>query len=135
MEIFTHAIQVREADIDELRHVNNVVYLQWVQDAAEAHWLAKAPAAMRQQFNWVVLRHEIDYKSPALPGDRLEAKTWVENYEGARSLRVVQLIRASDSKLLAEARTTWCLLNAQSGRPTRITEEMSHVFLPGPGLS
>ncbi len=129
-EIYNHSIRVLSSHIDELNHVNNVVYLQWVQDAAAAHWNARASNSTRRQFNWVVLRHEIDYKSPALLGDEVIAKTWVEGYEGARSTRMVQLRRKSDDRLLAEAKTTWCLLNAQTNRPTRITEELRSIFLP-----
>lgn len=129
VEIHHHPIRVLPAHIDARGHVNNVVYLQWVQDAAEAHWKSKAQPAVLAAFAWVVVRHEIDYNAPAYLDDDLLAKTWVDNYEGVRSTRIVQIFRADNDKVLAEARTTWCLLNAQTGRPTRITDEIRSTFL------
>lgn len=129
-EVFHLTILVLPTHIDEMNHVNNVVYLQWVQDAAAAHWNSKASDILRQQYNWVVLRHEIDYKSPALLNDEIIATTWVQDYEGVRSTRIVQLKRKSDGRLLAEAKTNWCLLNATTNRPSRVPEEIKKVFLP-----
>lgn len=126
--IYHHPILVQAADIDEMNHVNNVVYVQWVQDAAAAHWNAQAPAEVKAKFNWVVMRHEIDYKTSALLNDELIAKTWVDHYDGAKSVRMVQIIRKADEKLLAEARTTWCLLNASNNRPVRAGDEIKSVF-------
>ncbi len=68
---------VEPADIDQLGHVNNVVYLRWVQDAAVAHWVAAASEAEQRSYLWVVTRHEIDYKRPAFAGDTIVARTWV----------------------------------------------------------
>jgi acyl-CoA thioester hydrolase len=126
--IYQHEIKVKLIDIDDMNHVNNVVYVQWVQDAAAAHWNTEAPAEVKVRFNWVVMRHEIDYRSPALLNDELIAKTWVDNYDGAKSTRIVQIIRKSDEKLLVEARTTWCLLNANNNRPVRAGDEIKKVF-------
>jgi acyl-CoA thioester hydrolase len=129
-EAFEFPIRVLPEHIDALGHVNNVVYVQWIQDAAAAHWNVKALPDVNQRFKWVVVRHEVDYKSPAFLNEELIAKTWVESYEGVRSVRRVQISRLNDSKLVAEASTTWCLLNAGTGRPTRITDEIRSVFLP-----
>ncbi|HEY5825988.1 MAG TPA: acyl-CoA thioesterase [Cyclobacteriaceae bacterium] len=125
---YYHHLLVKSTDIDEMNHVNNVVYVQWVQEAAAAHWNAQAPIEVKTKFNWVVMRHEIDYRSPALLNDELTAKTWVDNYDGAKSTRIVQIIRKKDEKLLAEARTTWCLLNASTNRPIRAGDEIKTVF-------
>jgi acyl-CoA thioester hydrolase len=127
-ETYNHDIRVRPEHIDELNHVNNVIYLQWVQDAAFAHWMSKAPEIVREQFKWVVLKHEIEYKSPAFLNEELVAKTWVQNYTGVKSVRVVQILRKSDNKLLAEARTLWCLIHAATNRPARIGPEITQVF-------
>ncbi|HEX5169973.1 MAG TPA: thioesterase family protein [Cyclobacteriaceae bacterium] len=129
--IYHHTITVQPGDLDELNHVNNVVYLQWVQDAASAHWNAFATQAIKEKFFWVVLRHEINYKTPALLGDEIIAKTWVQDYQGAKSTRIVQLFRARDNLLLAEAKTLWCLMSRQTGRPTRIGEDIKEVFVSG----
>ena len=131
--IFLLDIEVEPQDLDELNHVNNVVYLRWVQEAAAAHWNSAADPEVRKKFSWVVLRHEIDYKKPAKLHDHIQARTWVSNYDGARSTRMVQLIRKSDQVLLAEARTTWCLLDANSGRPVRIGHEIKSVFAESDG--
>lgn len=131
---YSHSLRVKQSDLDSMNHVNNVVYLQWVQDAASAHWNSKAPTSVKEKYSWVVLRHEIDYKSPAVLHDELIAKTWVQDYEGVKSTRVVQVIRKRDNCLLAEARTTWCLLNAATLKPTRIVDEIRSVFLPSAEL-
>lgn len=126
--VFTLSIQVMPADIDELNHVNNVVYLRWVQEAAFAHWDTMAPEDMKQQCNWVVLRHEIDYHAPALSGDQVEASTWIDRAEGVRQKRYVSIRRSTDSKVLASACTTWCLLDPLTGRPKRVSNEISSVL-------
>jgi acyl-CoA thioester hydrolase len=126
--VYQHQITVQPEDIDALGHVNNVVYVRWVQEAAETHWLAKAPDAVRQKYNWVVMRHEIDYLRPALPGQSLIATTWVDSFSGARSDRLVQLTHAETGTLIAKAKTTWCLIDAQTSKPKRIEEDITKVF-------
>ena len=128
MQCYDYAIMVQPGDIDRMNHVNNVVYVQWVQDAASAHWRAYASGEMMEKYNWVVLRHEIDYRSAALLRDQLIARTWVQDYDGVRSNRRVQILRQRDGKLLAEAKTTWCLLSAVNKRPARITAEIKDLF-------
>jgi acyl-CoA thioester hydrolase len=85
---------------------------------------------MLAKYNWVVLRHEIDYRGPSVLNDKLIARTWVQDYEGVRSTRIVQIRRQRDEKLLVEAKTTWCLLTASNNRPTRIADEIKTVFKP-----
>ena len=126
---FQHPITVTQADIDHMGHVNNVVYVRWVQETAVAHWQAAAPAEIQENYLWIVLRHEIDYRAEALRGDELLAYTWVNEYSGARSDRFVKITNRATGKVLAEAKTTWCLLDAKSRRPTRITSEIAAGFL------
>ncbi len=126
-DIFDLPIEVSTSHIDDMQHVNNVVYLQWVQDVALAHWNT-VKEEVRQKYNWVALRHEIDYKSPGFVGDELTARTWVYNFEGVRSIRMVQIIRKKDNKLLAEARSTWCLLNATNNRLVKVPDEISKAI-------
>jgi acyl-CoA thioester hydrolase len=116
---YRHDILVQAADIDALGHVNNVVYLRWAQEAAEAHWSRLASPGERSAIAWVVLRHEIDYKQAAKPGDSVHALTWVGETEGVRSVRHVQIFR-EPGILLAEAKTTWVLVDAVTQRPKRI---------------
>ena len=125
---FSHLIKVQEADIDELGHVNNVIYLRWVQDVATAHWNYAAPAALKEAYAWVVIRHEIDYLNPAFLGDEIIGYTWVGKHQGAKFDRYVRLCQAGTEKVLAEAKTTWCLLDAKTLRPRRIEEDVLSVL-------
>jgi acyl-CoA thioester hydrolase len=127
-QVFYWHTTVKPFDIDELGHVNNVVYLRWVQEAAEAHWKHIASVDMQKKYIWVVLRHEIDYKNQAFLYDEINAHTWVGEYRGARFERFVNLSHAKDNKMLAMAKTTWCLLDASSMKPTRVTEEFAQLF-------
>ena len=110
---------VRSEDIDLLGHVNNVVYVQWVQDVATAHWQAAARSDHLANVFWVLARHEIDYKVSAMPGDDIIARTWVGEPDGMRYPRHVELIRAGDGKLLARSLTLWCPVDAKTLRILR----------------
>ena len=103
-DVFELTLAVRDGDIDEIGHVNNVTYVRWVQDAAVAHWQARAPVADQARLWWIVLRHEIDYKCAALPGDDIIARTWVGTASRVRFERHTEVLRASDRTLLAKAR-------------------------------
>src|SRR5262245_56123818 len=96
---------ILEGDVDELGHVNNTVYLRWVQDVAIAHWRLIAPAESQTTLVWMVLRHEIDYQAPALPTDGIILRTWVGTAEGLRFDRHTEVLRESDRKVLAKAKT------------------------------
>lgn len=122
-DIFELIIEVNPSHIDDMQHVNNVVYLQWVQDVALAHWNT-VNETIRKKYNWVALRHEIDYKSQGFVGDELILRTWVYNFEGVKSIRIVQIVRKKGNKLLAEARSTWCLLSAANNRPVKVPDEI-----------
>jgi acyl-CoA thioester hydrolase len=125
---FERHIDVAPADFDELGHVNNVVYLRWVQDIATAHWQAAATPTQLEQLAWVAHRHEIDYKAPGLPGDEFIASTWVGLAEAVRFERFVEILRAPDRKVLASARTLWVPINRATGRVTRVDDEVRRVF-------
>ncbi len=123
---FIHALAARPEDIDDLGHVNNVVYLRWVQEVATAHWLAKSTPLLRDAHAWVVLRHEIDYRAPVYLGDALVGQTWVGKAEGARFERFVRLLK--NDVPVAEAKTIWCLLDSASGKPKRIPPEIEKLL-------
>ena len=125
---FEHPILVLPTDIDELGHANNVVYLRWVQEIAEAHWNAMASAELRAKYAWVVLRHEIDYVSPVILNDGLIGATWVDLPDGARSTRHVEIFNQTTNKLSARAKTTWCLLSAATMRPKRVEKDITDIF-------
>ena len=127
-EIYEHRFTVRPEEIDLLGHVNNVVYLQWVQDIAIAHWQAAAPAADQVQLVWVVRRHEIDYRRPALPGDAILARTWVGTASRLGFDRHTEIVRESDATVLARARTVWCPIDPATGRPTDVSDAVRARF-------
>jgi acyl-CoA thioester hydrolase len=126
--IFEMAVAVDPADIDELGHVNNVVYLRWVQDIAVAHWRTAAAALDQQKLRWIVVRHEIDYKRAAMLGDAILARTWVGAATRIRFERHTELVRASDRCLLAKARTVWCPIDAVTSRPASVSPEVRAAF-------
>jgi acyl-CoA thioester hydrolase len=119
---------VEPGDIDDLGHVNNVVYLRWVQEVAAAHWEATIAPEERVDVAWVVLRHEIDYQHPAILGDRVVARTWVGTATAARFERHTEILRASDRRLLVRARSLWCPVNARTGRPRRLDPALNERF-------
>jgi acyl-CoA thioester hydrolase len=128
---FDLPIQVQPEDIDQLNHVNNVVYLRWVQEAAIAHWTAAASPEAQATLFWVVVRHEIDYRRPALLGDAILARTWVGGQQQRHFERHTDLLRASDGTLLAKARTLWCPMELRTGRPTTVSDEVRAAFSQG----
>ena len=128
VEPFELLIPVEPADIDELGHVNNVTYLRWVQEAATAHWRSAAAPADQEQLYWVVVRHEIDYLHPAMPGDRIVARTWVGTATRIKFDRHTELLRERDRKPLARARTVWCPIDARTGKPTAVSADVRAVF-------
>src|SRR5580704_4032631 len=119
-DTFELLIRVEAADIDELGHVNNVIYLRWVQDAAVAHWTAVAPAADQARLLWIVLRHEIDYLHAAHLADQIVARTWVGTSTRLRFDRHTEILRADDRSVLARVLTVWCPIDAVTKRPTPV---------------
>lgn len=127
-QVFTRDITPEPADFDENGHVNNVVYVRWIQDIAIAHWRARAPAEAQAAWAWVLLRHEIDYRRPLLPGEAAAARTWVGERKGPRFVRYVR-IDGPDGEVCAQAASQWCLINAQTRRPARVPDWMVEQFL------
>src|SRR5690606_20446681 len=121
-------IQVQSHNIDYNNHVNNVVYLQWVQKVAEAHWVNNASSRWHEKYIWVVINHFIEYKNPAFEKEELIAETYVNNYGKASCERHTKIFRISDKKLIVQAKTTWCLLDKQTQKPTRIPDELKALF-------
>lgn len=119
--VFVLPLRVVEADIDMNGHANNTVYLRWAQEVATAHWNTTATEQQKADFAWVILRHEIDYKRPALLGDELEARTSLGEAGGARFERFVEIWRTQNNVLLAKVRSVWVALDALTGRPRRVS--------------
>ena len=129
---FTRTFTARREHIDELGHVNNTVWVQWIQDMATAHWDAVARPQDQEAFFWVVVRHEIDYRGNVSEGEAVTATTWIEGpAQGAKSLRRVEFTDASGKrpKLLVSAATTWAMLDRASGRLARVRPEVLAPFV------
>lgn len=127
---FRMALHPEAADIDENGHVNNAVYVRWLQDVATSHWFAVAPAADVERYFWVISRHEIDYLRASHLGEVLEAETWGENPRGARFDRCT-VLRGPDGLERVKARTTWVLMDREVGRPARVPKAMMALFALG----
>ena len=129
MSRFTRAITAAPADIDELGHVNNAVWVRWIQEVAVAHWEAVAAPEQQAAYVWVVTRHEIDYRGNVRAGETVTAETWVPDPpKGARFDRHMRFLGA-DGRVRVEAVTTWALLDRASGRLLRIPGELAAPFL------
>ncbi|MFN2473689.1 MAG: acyl-CoA thioesterase [Sphingomicrobium sp.] len=117
------------ADIDELGHVNNAVWVRWIQEVAVAHWNAVAHPAHVDAYVWVVVRHEIDYLRAAFAGETLTARTWVgEAPRGARFDRYIEFI-GENGQARVRARTQWAIIDKASGRPIRVPADVVAPFL------
>ena len=126
-EVFVVPLDVRPAHIDANGHVNNVVYVGWLQDAGTAHWNARFDEATRARWSWVALRHEIDYLRPLMPDATAKARTWVGDPQGPRFARYVR-IADGEGRLCAQGLSEWCLVDAVTMRPTRIPADMLPTF-------
>lgn len=129
MNSFSHSVTARSEHIDELGHVNNAVWVRWIQDLAVAHWDAVAAPKHVEAYIWVVTRHEIDYLRPALEGDVVTGRTWIEEPpKGARFDRYMEFA-GEDRKPRIRAKTTWAMIDRASGRPVRVPAEVAAPFL------
>ena len=126
LQIFTKEITVQKTDLDQLNHVNNVRYVQWVQDIAEAHWLKNASSIILEKYYWVLVKHTIDYKGQAFHNDKILIKTFVVAAEGVTSIRKVEMY--NNEKLIISSETKWCLIDAKSNRPYRVNSEIAQLF-------
>lgn len=117
-----------DGDIDELGHVNNAVWVGWMQRLSVAHWSAVASTDQQAAMIWVIVRHEIDYLRPLLPGGHVIGYTWVGDApKGAKFDRLIAFA-AADGTAHVRARTTWALLDRASGRPMRVSKELAAKF-------
>jgi len=128
--IFRHRFTVGPEAIDENGHVNNVVYVQWMQDMAIRHADAAGCSETTRRIGamWVARSHKIEYLSPAFAGDEIEALTWVVNFRKVRSLRRYKFVRTMDQTTLARGETDWVFMDAQAQKPRSIPETVSAAF-------
>jgi len=127
--IFSKTITVTQDFIDENGHVNNVVYVQWMQDIAVEHYSSIGGVeAQGPESTWVIREHKIEYFLPAFVGEEIEIRTWVENIRRVRSLRKYEFIRKSNSKVLVKGETDWVFVDVKTGIPRAVPRDVIRVF-------
>ena len=128
--LFIHKIIIPKDALDENGHVNNVMYVQWMQDIALKHYdfIGGMAATLALGASWVVREHRIEYLLPAFVDEVIEGQTWVENIRRVQSLRKYRFVRTSDEKLLVQGETDWVFVDVESGQPRRIPDEIRRVF-------
>jgi len=126
--MFTQCFTAQPGDIDELGHVNNAVWVRWIQDMATAHWHAQALPEHIAAYIWVVVRHEIDYRGNLKVGESIEGRTWIETPPtGAKFNRHVAFVR--DGKTIVQAKTTWAIIDRTTQRILRVPKDVTAQFL------
>lgn len=128
--IYRYDFTIPESAIDENGHVNNVNYVQWMQDAAVRHFesLGGNEPMQKAGGTWVVHSHKIEYLTPAYAGEEIEIRTWIADVRRVRSTRKYEFVRKSDGKVLVKGETDWVFVDAKSGRPVAIPVEVIEVF-------
>ena len=125
--MYRHDVAIAPEDIDLMGHVNNSVYLRWVQDAVVEYWQKVAPAEAVARHLWVALKHEITYRRPTFLDDVVVAEVLAEKVDGARAMFSTVVRRGEE--VLAEIKSSWCCLDAASKRPVRVARELADRFL------
>lgn len=127
-KVFEMELVVRPEHLDEMNHVNNVQYLQWVQDVAKAHWESAAITQWLEDYAWVALNHFIEYKKPAFLNETLVLRTHVHEFNGVKSVRLVRIFKKETDDLLVQAKTEWCMIRRDILRPVRVPDEIVKPF-------
>ena len=125
--MFRHPISIAANDIDHMGHVNNAVYLNWVQDAVVQYWEKVAPAEAVARHLWVALKHEITYRKPTFLTDVVVADVLADQVQGARAFFTTVLKRGEE--VLAEVKSCWCCLDAATLRPARLARDVADRFV------
>ena len=126
--MFRYAVAIEPSDIDHMGHVNNAVYLKWVQDAVVDYWQSVAPPDAVASHLWVALKHEITYRRPTFLQDVVVAEVIAERVDGARAFFRTVVRRGEE--VLSEVQSCWCCLDAESLRPARLARDVISRFVP-----
>ena len=131
---YSKTITVTKDFIDENGHVNNVMYVQWMQDAAVRHYEAMGGRVPTQSIGatWVVRSHTVEYLRPAFAGERIRVLTWVVNMRRVRSLRRYRFERFSDGETLVRGETDWVFIDVATSRPRAVPPEITELFTLAP---
>lgn len=128
MKILEQEITVSKNDLDDLNHVNNVVYVNWIQEIAKNHWNVLVSDEIKDNYYWVLLEHNIKYLHSALLNEKIIIKTYIEETKGVKSSRIVEIFNKGTNQLLVTSKTIWCLINAKTNKPSRINNEIRKAF-------
>ncbi|SCX97868.1 acyl-CoA thioester hydrolase [Nonlabens sp. Hel1_33_55] len=127
LPIFEQHRRVSTNEIDDLNHVNNVVYVQWANDVASKHWTTVAPQEILDQYDWVMIKHCIEYKQSAILDDNILIKTQVGRATNVRYERFIEIYKEDSMELLAKTVSDWCAID-KNGKPVRISQELRELF-------
>ena len=127
---YRYVMTIPADSIDGNGHVNNVAYVQWMQEAAIRHFeaLGGTPLMLEAGATWVARSHKIEYLSPAFAGEQVEVRTWIANARRVRSLRKYEFVRPSDGRVLVKGETEWVYVDARDGRPVTIPQHIVKLF-------
>lgn len=128
MQHYKETFKVAKEDLDDLNHVNNIRYIEWVQNISKNHWVKVVDEATRNEMVWVVKNHNITYSKSAKLGDSIVVNTHIKSTRGPLSTRVVEIRNNKTGQLLVNAITEWCLLDAKTFRPKRVPESVQNLF-------
>ncbi|MDC6364926.1 MULTISPECIES: thioesterase family protein [Flavobacteriaceae] len=129
MQSYTEVFDVVPTDLDELDHVNNIRYVEWIQEISKKHWFKVTTEEIRKEMIWVVKKHTISYHKSAVLGDSIKINTYIKETKGPLSIRIVEIKNNKTEAVLVNACTEWCLLDAQTFRPKRVPESVQKLFL------
>nr|WP_298999062.1 acyl-ACP thioesterase domain-containing protein [uncultured Allomuricauda sp.] len=128
MRFYDKTLTVGTDDLDELNHVNNIRYIDWVQQISKEHWEKATTPEIRSELIWVVRKHEVSYFKSAVLEDVLTLHTYISQNKGPISTRIVEIWNNKTNDLLVKASTDWCLLDASTFRPKRVPEQVATLF-------
>ena len=129
MKIYSEIFDVVPNDLDNLNHVNNIRYVEWIQDISKKHWAQVTSREIQESMIWVVRNHNITYHKSAVLGNSINISTYIKNNNGPISTRIVEIKNNNTDELLVKAVTEWCLLDSKTFRPKRVPKEIQALFL------
>lgn len=125
---FSKTIEVQEEAIDHFNHVNNLVYIKWVLEISKEHWNSFSPKTIRDQFGWMILKHEMHYKRQAQLKDKLVIETWIDDVSTATSVRKTIITDKTKKTLIFESEAQWCFVNLKTRKPSRLTSDILNPY-------
>ncbi|HKL90369.1 MAG TPA: acyl-ACP thioesterase domain-containing protein [Allomuricauda sp.] len=129
MKIYSEVFDVIPNDLDDLNHVNNIRYVEWIQDISKKHWAQVTSREIQESMIWVVRNHNITYHKSAVLGNTINISTYIRSNNGPISTRIVEIKNNNTDELLVKAITEWCLLDSKTFRPKRVPKEIQALFL------